>query len=226
MGFLSSIGLGSVGGAFSFGRSGSSGLTSFLGGQGASWSDLTPGGVLDDLTGRRNMREQNEWNYRMWQEQNAYNTPAEQMKRFDAAGLNPNLIYSQGNAGNATGYPTSASAGGLSQALGSVSSTFQAVMAAKNLIAQNKNINAQNSLIDSQTDVAKQQANKQMLENAYFKKYGQWPAQESGFVRGTKSLVNYVPELYFNLVDVLDDVLSKDTFTRGRMVPRGDNGGR
>src|SRR5258706_14991604 len=31
---------------------------------------------------------------------NAYNTPANQMARFAAAGLNPNLIYSQGNAGN------------------------------------------------------------------------------------------------------------------------------
>lgn len=32
--------------------------------------------------------------------QNAYNTPAEQMKRFDLAGLNPNLMYGQGTPGN------------------------------------------------------------------------------------------------------------------------------
>lgn len=32
-----------------------------------------------------------------WAAQNAYNSPAEQMKRFEAAGLNKNLIYGQGN---------------------------------------------------------------------------------------------------------------------------------
>lgn len=41
----------------------------------------------------------------MWEMQNAYNSPAEQMKRFGAAGLNPNLIYGQGSAGNANKFP-------------------------------------------------------------------------------------------------------------------------
>lgn len=33
---------------------------------------------------------------------NAYNAPAAQMQRYGAAGLNPNLIYSQGTPGNQT----------------------------------------------------------------------------------------------------------------------------
>lgn len=37
-----------------------------------------------------------------WNMQNFYNSPAEQMKRFKDAGLNPNLIYGQGNPGNAS----------------------------------------------------------------------------------------------------------------------------
>lgn len=41
----------------------------------------------------------------MWHMQNAYNSPEEQMKRFGAAGLNPHLIYGQGNSGNATAFP-------------------------------------------------------------------------------------------------------------------------
>lgn len=41
----------------------------------------------------------------MWHMQNAYNSPAEQMKRFGAAGLNPHLIYGQGSSGNASGTP-------------------------------------------------------------------------------------------------------------------------
>lgn len=36
-----------------------------------------------------------------WNAQNAYNTPAAQMQRFKAAGLNPNLIYGRGSSGEA-----------------------------------------------------------------------------------------------------------------------------
>ena len=42
----------------------------------------------------------------MWNLQNQYNSPLSQMQRFKAAGLNPNLIYSQGNAGNASSMPS------------------------------------------------------------------------------------------------------------------------
>lgn len=41
----------------------------------------------------------------MWHLQNAYNTPAQQMARFGAAGLNSQLIYSQGNSGQASSPP-------------------------------------------------------------------------------------------------------------------------
>lgn len=50
---------------------------------------------------------QRRWNERMWDKMNRYNTPTAQMDRFRKAGLNPNLIYQGGNAGNAgqvTGY--------------------------------------------------------------------------------------------------------------------------
>lgn len=49
-----------------------------------------------------------EWskNLEMWNLQNQYNSPASQMARFKAAGLNPNLIYSQGNPGNASSMPS------------------------------------------------------------------------------------------------------------------------
>lgn len=40
-------------------------------------------------------------NLEFWRMQNDYNSPQQQMKRFQEAGLNPNLIYGQGNAGNA-----------------------------------------------------------------------------------------------------------------------------
>lgn len=41
----------------------------------------------------------------MWERQNKYNDPSAQMARYGAAGLNPNLIYSQGSAGNSSSTP-------------------------------------------------------------------------------------------------------------------------
>lgn len=49
--------------------------------------------------------KQNEYNLNMWNLQNEYNSPQAQMKRYEEAGLNPALIYSQGNPGNATSAP-------------------------------------------------------------------------------------------------------------------------
>lgn len=59
-----------------------------------------------------NNRRSQKWNEKMyqrkyddsiafWNMQNAYNTPAAQMQRYKEAGLNPALMYGQGNSGNA-----------------------------------------------------------------------------------------------------------------------------
>lgn len=42
---------------------------------------------------------QNQYNENRWKIENEYNSPEQQMARFRAAGLNPNLIYGQGNSG-------------------------------------------------------------------------------------------------------------------------------
>lgn len=57
------------------------------------------------LTNRANMKLAQygyEQERQMIAEQNAYNSPVEQMKRYQEAGLNPNLIYGNGvsSAGN------------------------------------------------------------------------------------------------------------------------------
>ena len=49
--------------------------------------------------------KQNQFNLDMWNLQNEYNSPQAQMKRYEEAGLNPALIYSQGNPGNSTSAP-------------------------------------------------------------------------------------------------------------------------
>lgn len=73
--------------------------------------------IWNELSGRNARDEQNEWNRQqsleayqrdmeMWRIQNEYNSPSSQMARYQAAGLNPNLIYGQGSSGNATGMPS------------------------------------------------------------------------------------------------------------------------
>lgn len=51
---------------------------------------------------------QNTWNEAQLEKQLAYNTPANQMQRYKDAGLNPHLIYGQGNPGNQSAPLTSA----------------------------------------------------------------------------------------------------------------------
>jgi len=73
-------------------------------------------GVVGNLFQKRNIRLQKDANLELanyaydkdleqWHLQNQYNTPQAQMTRFKQAGLNPNLIYGQGNAGNASASP-------------------------------------------------------------------------------------------------------------------------
>lgn len=52
-------------------------------------------------------QQEQAYNLELWNLQNKYNSPAEQMKRFQDAGLNPNLIYQQQNTASA---PSPASA--------------------------------------------------------------------------------------------------------------------
>lgn len=51
-------------------------------------------------------REQQQFAQKMIQQQNEYNSPVAQMQRYAQAGLNPNLVYTQGTSGNQTSIPT------------------------------------------------------------------------------------------------------------------------
>lgn len=72
--------------------------------------------AINAVTQRKNLKRQEAMNMRladyqyskdldMWNRMNTYNSPKEQMSRFDEAGLNPNLMYSQGTPGNASTLP-------------------------------------------------------------------------------------------------------------------------
>ena len=104
----------------------------------------------------------------MWNLQNEYNSPAQQMARIRAAGLNPNLVYGSGVTGNSSGStpqyepakfnaPTMQAYRGWNLGISDAISQFLAYRTAK---AQVDNMEAQNSLIRQQTATeATKQAN-------------------------------------------------------------------
>lgn len=72
------------------------------------------GSLLDRATSAANIDRQGSYdrslaeytfgkNLEMWNMQNAYNSPQQQMQRLKEAGLNPNLVYGNGAVGNAAG---------------------------------------------------------------------------------------------------------------------------
>jgi hypothetical protein len=64
------------------------------------------GQFISNAGSARQNRKNREWQEEMWNKNNAYNTPTMQMARFKEAGLNPHLIYGQGNSGNSGGPPS------------------------------------------------------------------------------------------------------------------------
>lgn len=104
----------------------------------------------------------------MWNLQNEYNSPTQQMARIRTAGLNPNLVYGNGVAGNSAGSapqyepakfnaPTMQAYRGWNLGISDAISQFLAYRTVK---AQVDNMEAQNGLIRQQTATeATKQAN-------------------------------------------------------------------
>jgi len=77
----------------------------FLAGSIVSGAANVGSNIINAFSNNRN----NKNNVELWREQNAYNHPKEQMKRYQEAGLNPYLIYGSGGgggSGNAAPPPT------------------------------------------------------------------------------------------------------------------------
>lgn len=97
---------------------------------------------------RRMAEEAYQRDLEMWNRQNQYNSPLEQMKRWKDAGLNPNMIYGGANqGGNASSMPKM----GIppSQALPSVMGNMPNILAAYNDLRLR---NAQIDNVKAQTD--------------------------------------------------------------------------
>ena len=62
------------------------------------------GGVINAFSNQRAADKQYDYQKDLIERQNVYNSPANQMKRLQEAGLNPNLVYGGGNVtGNQSG---------------------------------------------------------------------------------------------------------------------------
>lgn len=57
--------------------------------------------IASGISSRKAQKRQMNWDKEFWNMQNQYNSPQEQMKRLQAAGLNPNLVYGQSSGGAA-----------------------------------------------------------------------------------------------------------------------------
>lgn len=98
---------------------------------------------------------QNQYNLEMWNLNNEYNTPQNQMRRFEEAGLNPGLMYGQVNPGNSSaapqkGAPTPPK---ISEDLKELGQAFN-IEGLKTAIAQRKNAEAQARISEAHAEDA------------------------------------------------------------------------
>ena len=124
------------------------------------------GSVLGSVLNAKSNANNNALQQQLVQDANAYNTPANQMQRFQDAGLNPYMMLGQVNAGNQTSVastnPTDYSSG--IQGVGNAANTLiQAASAGSQIDVNNATVEKTKSetalnVIDAQTRAAENQA--------------------------------------------------------------------
>lgn len=115
--------------------------------------------------------QQNAFNEKMLKEQLEYNTPANQMRRFQDAGLNPHLIYGQGSPGNQTAPLTAADIKptDYQNLMGMVSTFNQTRLADSQVQAQNAATMQKHALAEVNRIQAKVLQKNPLLDDAGFK---------------------------------------------------------
>ena len=124
--------------------------------------------ILDNLFKGGSQKRAERQNIKFWNMQNAYNHPAEQMKRLLEAGLNPNLVYGQGVQG-ATGKaesiaPSKASPVGFKDPLAGALALSQVDLNKSNSFKANEEGLTTNSLRENLVELKKQEALKKKWE--------------------------------------------------------------
>lgn len=144
------------------------------------------GQVAGNKQAEKNIKLQNEYNFQlakyaydqnldMWNRQNEYNTPLAQMQRLQEAGLNPNLMYGQGNVGNASNAPsfeapkmeayTNLGDYGMSQAGKQLSRALTDIAQVKNINANTQQTYQNTQNLATQNELKKLEIIYQLYEN-------------------------------------------------------------
>jgi hypothetical protein len=132
-------------------------------------------GLLGSLFGShkqdKNAQAQRDWQEKMYLMDREYNTAANQRKRFEEAGLNPNLMMN-GSAGSVSGSVPSTSMSNSGETLAQGISS--AGSSAAQMIAQQMDINAQKNVraaesrrADEEADYTGQMTEAQRMQNMY-----------------------------------------------------------
>lgn len=113
-------------------------------------------GALSTLGSLLLSHQQQEQNENMWDKQNEYNKPVNQIRRLREAGLNPATLLAQGSVDNVNSSPPQSA--DMSAGLSAASESFLNSLTMSNLKEQNKNLKMQN-------DVLKEDARSKQLDN-------------------------------------------------------------
>lgn len=122
------------------------------GGKGLGWLAALPivGSLLENIGSGKRERQARAHNKKMWDLQNQYNHPTQQMARLQEAGLNPRLIYGS-SPGSATGNAGAIAPGKAPEYKMNTVGAVTAFNNTRAITAQTQNLNAMSRLSDAKT---------------------------------------------------------------------------
>lgn len=129
--------------------------------------------ALNRAWNEKQAAQANRWSIEQWNRENEYNTPAAQMARMKAGGLNPDLMYgSAGSTGNLAAAspgvtPTSPSSPTDTSNLAHQQTFGSAVMSAGNMAMQYRMMNAQADKLDAEAEKTKADTTGQNTQNSF-----------------------------------------------------------
>jgi len=148
--------------------------------------------------------KQKQDNIDFWNLQNSYNTPQQQMQRYQEAGLNPALMYGNGTPGNAASAPDAPTAMPLNHKapdlnIGSAFDTYFNTQTQAQRLSNEKQI-GNNLAIDALIKTQDQQA--KTMENDYMRKegynyrgskenYQRWQTYEDYLDKNARNMMNF-----------------------------------
>ena len=129
--------------------------------------------LWDDHSSRKAAKQQYNYQMEMWNANNLYNSPLQQMERLREAGLNPNLVYGNGSATHTATMASAPSVNykGVSNPMNNMLLQYQA----ENMQEQNKQIAVNTEVAARQAQILKQDERIKRKEAELFEKYGVRP---------------------------------------------------